>query len=352
VSQTFTTVRAASFDEVAEFGAEWDRLASLQRWPLAEFAWVRESAKHLCPGATLAIVLVCRGKALAAAVALATTPARVASLELIAASRLHEAAPILSDDPDALSRLTSELVAMGTPFALARILNPDYLEPHIRSASRGAGYVLKGQPNGAPYLDLPGTVEQFVKSLSSNRRSGLSRKQRKLEEAGTLKFSSSHPDCADVLAAIAEFERVEEQGWKGRQGSAITGRSGFHEFFVAALRGMARERRVRVDRLALDGETIAIQLGLVSHGRYFLIKPTFDERFGSLSPGYQLTYHAIKQSILAGMETYEFLGSEDDWKLHWTNTVRSTRTWVFYPYNVKGLARLGLDAVGAIGRRF
>jgi CelD/BcsL family acetyltransferase involved in cellulose biosynthesis len=106
---------------------------------------------------------------------------------------------------------------------------------------------------------------------------------------------------------------------------------------------MAATRRVRIDRLKLAGTTIAIQFGLVSGNRYFLITPTFDERWASASPGYALTYEAIKQSIAERLESYEFLGSEDAWKLHWTSTVRATRTWAYYPYSIK--------RVGAIWRR-
>jgi CelD/BcsL family acetyltransferase involved in cellulose biosynthesis len=172
-----------------------------------------------------------------------------------------------------------------------------------------------------------------------------------LQELGKLEFHSTRPNPTQLLEALIDFERLEEAGWKGREGSAIARRFGFHEFFASALSPMAADNRVRVDRLTLDGTAIAIRLGLVSGNAYYGIKPTFDERLESLSPGHQLTFEAIKQSIIEGLDTIEFMGSEDAWKLQWTADVRPTKTWIYYPYNLAGVARFGLDAARVLSRR-
>jgi CelD/BcsL family acetyltransferase involved in cellulose biosynthesis len=352
VATDFTVVEAASFEEVAEFQPEWDRLASQRRWPFAEFAWTRDCAKHLFPDAKLAIYLVLRREELAAAVALCR-PKRSAhaALEIVGSTMLREANPLLADDAAALPYLVTQLALRKTPFALSRILDSEELEPALRLATRGLGHLMVRHPRGAPYLVLSETMENFEKSLSANRRSDLARKRRKLSGLGTVEYESRYPSREEVADDLREFEAIEATGWKGQQGSAIALRAGFHDFFSAVLGDMAATRRVRVDQLRLDGKTIAMQLGLVSGARYFLIKPTFDERWASVSPGYQLTYESIRTSIADRLEVYEFLGSEDSWKLHWTRTVRRTTSWVYYPYRLQGLVRFALDAVEAFRRR-
>jgi CelD/BcsL family acetyltransferase involved in cellulose biosynthesis len=349
VTWSLRVVEATSFEEVERFQTGWDRLASLHRWPFAEFAWLRDGAKYVTASRNVFICLVVDESALVAAIAFSGTARR--SLELIGSTEFCEASPLLSAHAQATSCLVEHLVARGIPFSLTRVLEPEQLAACMSSATAGKGLMFVRESSGAPYLNLPKTEGEFSSGLTSSRRNMLSRKRRKLGQRGALAFEASYPTTEEVLKHLAEFEQLEASGWKGQRGSAITMRRGFHEFFSATLQANAEQRRVRIDRLALDGKTIAIQFGLVAHGRYFLIKPTFDERWGELSPGQQLTHDAILESIRERLETYEFLGSDEQWKLLWADQVRASRSWVYYPFNTRGLIRLSADATRALARK-
>lgn len=341
-------VEATSFADIEGIQAEWDQLASLSRWPFTEFAWLRDAARFVTRRDTL-IYLVLQGDSLAAAAAFSGT-ARTA-LELVGSTAFYEATPLLSAHREATTCLVEHLVARGVQFSMSRILEPEGLAACMASAIAGKGFTFVREAPGAPYLSLPKTEAEFSKQLTSNRRSMLARKQRRLGQVGALRFESSYPTPEGVLEHLAAFERIETGGWKGRQGSAVSLRHGFHEFFSAVLAANAARRRVRIDTLTLDGQTIAIQFGLVCHGRYFLIKPTFDERLGEYSPGQQLTHHAILASIREDLETYEFLGTSEQWKLLWADRVRPSRSWAYYPYSARGLVRLGADVVRGLARK-
>jgi CelD/BcsL family acetyltransferase involved in cellulose biosynthesis len=347
----FSVVEAQSYDDAVPFREGWDRLAKIKQWPFAELNWVKACAKHLSPTASVTFHIVLRANTVAAAIALTRTPGAAAPLTNVGADALYEATPLLSESAPASRHLIDHLVGKSQPLMLSRFLDGSDIAEGLREARRARGRVLALGAPGAPYLTLQRSVESFLKSLSANRRSTLNRKRRKLESRGALAFHSVYPDEEAVLGTLADFERLENAGWKGRRGSAIAKRPGFHHFFATALADMARGRRVRVDRLSVDGMLIAMQFGLVSSNRYFLIKPTYDEALKEHSPGSILTFEAIKRSIAEGLETYEFLGSEDPWKLQWTRTVRHTASWVYYPYSPIGLARFGLDAWHAVSRK-
>jgi CelD/BcsL family acetyltransferase involved in cellulose biosynthesis len=350
VTSPFTILKFASFDAAAEFSGGWNNLAAACRWPFAEFSWVHACAKHLYPRSIFSIYVVLdHNDSLAAALPLQKSSA-LGGYTHVGADTLYEATPLLSRDVQWTSCLLKQLAADGHPFVLSRIVRPELVEGPLLEACSGKGRVVTRRPAGVPFLRLPKTVDEFVGGLSSSRRSKLGRKRRRLQDLGNLEFHSTHPDPPRLHEALHDFERLEQAGWKGREGSAITRRSGFHEFFASALSPMAADGRVRVDRLTLNGNAIAIRLGLVSGNAYFGIKPTFDERLQSLSPGHQLTFEAIKQSIVEGLETHEFMGSADAWKLQWTTDVRPTKTWVYYPYNFAGLTRFSLDVAHVLDR--
>ncbi|GAB4345451.1 MAG: hypothetical protein Kow006_02670 [Gammaproteobacteria bacterium] len=169
---------------------------------------------------------------------------------------------------------------------------------------------------------------------------------------GTVEFQFEYPSVDDVAGYLKTFAVLEEAGWKGREGSAVLKRPGFYDFFSAGLREFARTRRVRFDSILLDDKVVAIQMGLESHGRYYLIKPTYDETLAALSPGLLLTHAAIAHSAEKGLRSYEFLGAEDEWKLIWADSVHPTRTWVFYPYSYCGLSALTNDVGRKLFSRF
>jgi CelD/BcsL family acetyltransferase involved in cellulose biosynthesis len=349
VASLVRIIESESFDDIEAFRSDWDHLASLKRWPLSEFTWLRNTAKFVA-GHNVVIYGVYRDNALDAAIALSRTAGGF--LEPVGSAAFFEATPLLSRDADATSKLINHLFTQRTPFSLSRVLEAHTVEPYLSQALAGKGFTRTRQTAGAPYLRLPTTPAEFRDGLSSARRNMLARKRRKLTNAGAVEFKSIYPSSADVATELSSFEQLEANGWKGRQGSAIVTRPGFHDFFLCALHENADRRRVRIDKLTLDATTIAIQFGLVCYGRYFLIKPTFDERLSEFSPGHQLTYEAIQQSILDGLETYEFLGSAEPWKLLWTDTVRPTRSWIHYPFNGKGLGRFAVDALRTLARRF
>jgi CelD/BcsL family acetyltransferase involved in cellulose biosynthesis len=351
VTGSFTVVEARSIEEAAPYRAGWDRLATMRRWPFAELAWVEASARHLTPRARVFLVVVLRGSDVAAAMALAGSPRSSGTLTSVGAEALYEATPLLCDGVPATTHLLAHLLGRRRPMVLSRLLDSGTLEQCLREVGRTKGKTMTLAAPGAPYLTLAPTVESFVMGLSSNRRSALNRKRRKLESRGSVEFHSDYPSETAVLDALREFEQLEAAGWKGRRGSAIVERPGLHDFFAAALPAMARDDRVRVDRVTVGETLAAIQFGLVSGNRYFLIKPTYDEALQDYSPGNILTFEAIKLSIAQGLETYEFLGSEDPWKMQWTTSMRASSTWVHYPYNIFGLARFGLDALHAMKRR-
>jgi len=347
-----SVVLAASFDEVREHRAAWNALAEKARWPFAEFDWQQCSSVVLDREASPRLLLVVERGVARAAIAL-TRSAGTRWRRYVPAgyTSLFEATGVLVGSGEARSELVRALLETGEPMMLPRVLSASALVNDIKTRARRRACVIARPAAGVPYLDLPSDPGAIERSLSRSRRSDIRRKLKRLQGLGHIAFVSSHPGEDMVDSDLADFESLEHSGWKGRQGSSIIARRSFHEFFSASLRAFSRDHGVRIDRMTLDGKTIGIQFGLVRYGAYYLIKPTYDERFSAYSPGLQLTHYAILQSVRDGLRRYEFLGSTDPWKLQWTSAVHPTVSLAIYPYRARGMLCLANDVLGSVTRR-
>jgi CelD/BcsL family acetyltransferase involved in cellulose biosynthesis len=123
---------------------------------------------------------------------------------------------------------------------------------------------------------------------SPKRPKELRRLRRRLSEEGALTHETA-VDANAVDTALAGYFAVEAAGWKGRSGSAATQNSSVARFFAGAVTGLASEGKARVDRLKLNGQTIAAAITLFSGRRAWFWKIAYDEAFARFSPGAQLT---------------------------------------------------------------
>jgi hypothetical protein len=91
-----------------------------------------------------------------------------------------------------------------------------------------------------------------------------------------------------VDAALAGYLAVEAAGWKGRSGTSAMSNSTTARFFARAVTSLASEGKARIDRLKLNGRTIASTITLFSGDRAWFWKTAYDENYARYSPGVQL----------------------------------------------------------------
>ena len=327
----------------------WDALARSANWPLAEFNWTVASAEHLESDRDVLAVLVLQGKSLVGAILLAgSTENHRRFMRPVGFGALGESNVLLAKTSESEARLVEHLVSRRQPFVLPRVLSSNHLNLVLNRACRNHGFLIARKTSGSPTLDLRGGMEQINARFSASRRYGMRRKLKNLNAMGEVKTWFVTPSEDEVVEYLHTFEQLEDKGWKGNKGSSILKRRGFHDFFLTGLKSFARDGRIRFDAISLRDHVIAIQMGIVSNGSYFLLKPTYDESLATLSPGHLLTYAAIKQSVNDGLTSYELLGGEDEWKLRWASSIRDTTSWIYYPLSLDGALTLSKDLLQRI----
>jgi CelD/BcsL family acetyltransferase involved in cellulose biosynthesis len=133
-------------------------------------------------------------------------------------------------------------------------------------------------------------------ALRSKLRKELRRKRRRFSEVGEVTRDQAS-DAFTVRTLVQEFLALEENGWKGRAGTAAALNPAIRQFVQTAVYGLARRGLVRADRLAITGQTVAVTLLLRSGDAAWLWKIAYDESFARFSPGVQLT-RDVTESLL------------------------------------------------------
>ena len=134
-------------------------------------------------------------------------------------------------------------------------------------------------------------------NLRGHNRRDMNRLRRRLEELGQLEIRYLQED-SQLDYWITSFLHLEQQGWKGEQGTALQQSDGQTEFFRAVLENLRQSGQLQLMGMFLDGEPIAMKCNLLCSPGSFAWKIAYDERFAKFSPGVQLeqenieTFHA------------------------------------------------------------
>ena len=121
---------------------------------------------------------------------------------------------------------------------------------------------------------------------------------------------------------LEESFRVEASGWKGERGTAVICSPRTRRFYEGIAAWASRLGILRLAALRLDGRLIAFNLGLEAEGRHYLLKLGHDAALDPLSPGTVLTAAMVERAFALGLESYEFLGGQDSYKLRWSQACR------------------------------
>jgi CelD/BcsL family acetyltransferase involved in cellulose biosynthesis len=179
----------------------------------------------------------------------------------------------------------------------------------------------------SPYVPLPSTWEAYQATLQSKFKANCRRRRKKLEEKGRVEFERVDGGLA-LDGKLEEGFALEQSGWKGQRGTAMAQDAGTRGFYTELARDAAYAGKLSLYYLRLEGRAVAFQYGLVHGGRYFLLKPGYDESLKECSPGQLLMDEVLQDCIARGLREFDFLGPDMVWKRDWTDKVRR-HTWLF-----------------------
>lgn len=212
--------------------------------------------------------------------------------------------------------------------ALTRELNRyrrwDLLEvPHLPQSSPFLALLSRSRcfftkpSHASKYLAIEGDYDGFMARYPKKFHRNLRRKLNNLEGKGKVRFE--YVAERDALErAFDDFLRVEDSGWKGRDGTSILRQPRVLDYYRRLMAGFSGAGEVVIHLLWLDGHCIGGQFALHLGTTLSLLKIGYDERYSAESPGFLLVDQLIREACeRKGIERISFVtGTQwmDVWK--------------------------------------
>lgn len=224
---------------------------------------------------------------------------------------------IAAENDDAAAALLNAVFSRARRSVALRFVD-DATTALVRATAEPIGFhVLSRVLERSPYVPIHGSFEEYERTLSSKLRSDLARRRRRLEDQGRVRL--------DVMTepteqALAEFIRLEGSGWKS--GNAIDQDARARSFYTDLVDWAGRRGLLRISILRVGEQAIAADLSIETGRRHYLLKTGYDPDYRRFAPGKLLRRAMLERAFSASLDSYEFLGTDEPWKLEWTDLTR------------------------------
>lgn len=338
-------------DDLADLTDAWQALGTQAGGPIEHHEWaaaILETARELD---SPSVVAVNSGEQLVALAALEIKRLAGVRRQLMLGESWHrEPMDLLARDEVALQHLAHALAKTRWPYVLGRLPAESNSVLALRAAFAGRAKIIERPQAATPFIPLDASWKQPEQHLNSGRRSDLRRAQRRAEKLGSVKAEVLSPAPHEVSDLLDEAFEVEARSWKGREGTALACDPLDAAFCRAYALGASRTGILRICRLQIDAQTVAVQIAMQQAGAFWLLKIGYDAEFAACSPGMLMLREAIAHAARAGLRSFEFLGQSESWIETWTSHKRQCVALRIYPYNLHGAAALAADGAVMAGR--
>lgn len=200
-------------------------------------------------------------------------------------------------------------LADGQHEAVRRTLDAMGLD-HRVGAERG---------NEAPYLRLPGRLEEYQEIQDGRFRRNLKRRLQRLGEEYPVRFETgrdpgSWARCRDAVRSLhADWYQARTQ----QQPDA-----GFLDFLDRICGRLSAAGALRLHLLWAGDRLAAFNLGFVQGRRFFGYQKAHRDDFGKFSPDSLLMNRMVEDAIAEGLERVEMGQGGEEYKRHWASHQR------------------------------
>lgn len=205
----------------------------------------------------------------------------------------------------------------------------------MERACRDAGIAAARLPGWRiSIVRLPPSWDEYLATLSRDRRNSVRRMRRRIEEAGGRFFTWAGDPSLDVV--IDRLVELHHQRWRGRADKYAFSTPEYVGFHRDVMRACAERGRLRLYCLELQGAIAAVYYCYAFNGEVAYFQGGFDPRHEKLRPGYTLMAYALEQAIAEGARVFDMLKGEYAHKAIWTSDSRATESLRAYRTSPRG----------------
>jgi hypothetical protein len=192
-----------------------------------------------------------------------------------------------------------------------------------RSSVRSFDYIRTAR------ISVQGSFDDYWNARGKNLRNNLKKQRNRLRQDGIATRLEIVRTPEHMAEAVADYGRLETNGWKGAGGTAVDARNDQGRFYRTMLETLARRGAASVYRYWFDGpggpHLAAMDLCVEGGGCIVVLKTAYDEALGpQLSPALLMREEATRGLFDEGrFERIEFYGRVMEWHTRWTDEIRT-----------------------------
>ena len=193
-----------------------------------------------------------------------------------------------------------------------RPLRPDStVLTQLVSVAENRGYEVTCRPEDVSLeLDLPATWNEYLAILKNKQRHEVSRKLRRLWEAGSIEHrcvevGQEVEDYLDIFMKLFSLSKDEKASFMNHNRES---------FFRSLAKAMAEIGLLRLGILKMDKVPMAMTMGFDYDGWHYLYNSAYDPQFSYLSAGLLCKVLCLKESIEKGTRKWNFLKGVEPYK--------------------------------------
>ena len=165
-------------------------------------------------------------------------------------------------------------------------------------------------------LPLPTTTTgELLRIFSDRQRANFRNARSRLRKAGGGQIELA---TADTLSEfVGDLIHLHTSRWVRTGSPGVLHDETVCNFHRAVARRLLDGNTLRLYRLRLHQQTLAVIEAFFEHGRALCYLQGFDPSYAYFSPGTQLMGAVIEDAIRAGMRKFDFLRGTEAYKQHW-----------------------------------
>ena len=216
----------------------------------------------------------------------------------------------------------------------------NHLFPDVLKA---AGYHhLLHQHTPCPYVSLPETFAEYKQTLSRNSRRNLTKFCNRIETLDRIEYCKVQK-AEELNKAMEDFFRLHQSRWEreGQQGALAEKEvRDFHREAASRL-----FRYLDLKQLVLRDRAIATTYSYDFNNKREVYLPGMDMHFEYYSLGFVMMAYGIRDAIECGLREFDFMRGDEEYKFHFTKTVRHNMRYFFSKSSIKFKAFCKLEGI-------
>jgi CelD/BcsL family acetyltransferase involved in cellulose biosynthesis len=175
------------------------------------------------------------------------------------------------------------------------------------------------QPEICPYISLPSDWETYYNTvLGQRKRKNYRRDQRRYAETFGEAWSWARVRQATELPIFFEaLVELHQAKWTALGEQGAFGTPELRAFHRAVAVRFLELGWLRLYRLLIKGETVAVDYGFAYLGRYYAFAGGWDTRFAEYNVGDMLTGITIQEAIAEGLSEFDLHRGDQPYKYQW-----------------------------------